>query len=317
MNRAKLYLILLLLSPFLGLSQFGPRKKDLALRIDTLQMKNHLLEGELKWLQVKDSLNSAELKKLHSELKDLKKYALDIHDLMAKLEEEHENISKDNLRLKKQYDDLVKKLEIQQILMRKVIGVDSLELFEKKIASENALPPSPEIEKFKTFASNFLADLNDNSEFGLEKYLNESHTFFYLSKPGFITSVSSIKDLNELTEEIPWRIGYDAFKKTKFALQEGEKPIVNCEMVHLYNKRGIYAGFEQDFNKVSKALVALKEFSPDEEAKLNTQIDAILKEETRVVTYIFSTDGNLGFYFMRSGDTWKLFCLEVDDPCSA
>jgi hypothetical protein len=74
---------------------------------------------------------------------------------------------------------------------------------------------------------------------------------------------------------------------------------------------------EENFNRVSKALDALKEFSPDEVSELHKRIKHIQENEQAVVAYIFSTDGNLGFYFIKQNGVWKLFCLEVDDPCSA
>ena len=88
-------------------------------------------------------------------------------------------------------------------------------------------------------------------------------------------------------------------------------------MADFYNKKGCYGGIEQDFNKVSKALLGLKEFSPDEDTKLDSQIEGIKKSESSVVAFIYSTDGNLGFYFIKVEGIWQLYCLEIEDPCSA
>lgn len=318
MQHAKSILLFVFLMPLITLGQFGPKKKDLKSEIDTLKMSTEFHQFELEYLKMRDSVSSADIKRLANELKDLKQYAIDVNANIEKLRLENEAISKDNLKLKKQYDELLKKVEIHQILIRNVIGGDSLELFEKQIQEENTPKTNIESSKnFALFANEFINTIKRDGEVGLKTYLNSSNTFFYLSKPGFITSVAEIKDVNELTEEIPWRAGFDAFKKSKFSLIEGEKPEINCDMADFYNKRGCYGGIEQEFDKVSKALTALKEFSPDEDIKLNSQIDNIKKSESDVVAFIYSTDGNLGFYFIKSEGTWRLYCLEIEDPCSA
>lgn len=318
MQTAKSILLFVFLMPLITLGQFGPKKKDLKSEIDTLKMGIDFHQFELEYLKMRDSVSSADIKRLTNELKDLKQYAIDVNANIEKLRLENEAISKDNLKLKKQYDELLKKVEIHQILIRNVIGGDSLELFEKQIQEENTPKTNIESSKnFALFANDFISAIKKDGELGLQTYLSSKKTFFYLSKPGFITSVAEIKDVNELTEEIPWRAGFDAFKKSKFSLVEGEKPEINCDMVDFYNKRGCYGGIEQDFDKVSKALIALKEFSPDEDIKLNSQIDEIKKTESDVVAFIYSTDGNLGFYFIKSEGTWQLYCLEIEDPCSA
>ncbi|MFM9944245.1 MAG: hypothetical protein ACKVQB_03350 [Bacteroidia bacterium] len=318
MKPAKSILYLLLFFPIFTIAQFGPKKKDLQLQIDTLKMQMDFNRFELDYFKMRDSVASADLKRLSHEFKDLKKYTLDINTNIEKLRLENEGFEKDNQKLKKLYDDLLKKVEIHQILIRNVIGGDSLELFEKQIQEENN--PKSSIESsanFATFAGEFISTIKKDGEAGLISYLRKSKSFYYLSKPGFITSVAEIKDVSELTEEIPWRAGFDAFKKSKFTLLEGEKPQINCDMADFYNKRGCYGGIEQDFDKVSKALIALKEFSPDEDLKLNSQITEIKISEASVVAFIYSTDGNLGFYFIKIEGTWQLYCLEIEDPCSA
>ena len=318
MQHSKSILLIVFLAPILAFGQFGPKKKDLQSRIDTLGSSIEFQQFEINNLKIRDSITSSELKRLSNELKDLKKYTIDLNDNIERLRLENESLSKDNGKLKKQYEELVKKVEIHQILIRNVIGGDSLELFEKQIQDENS-PKSSEIESsknFAAFANEFIYTIKKEGESGLESYLDNKKSFYYLSKPGFITSVAEIKEVNELTEEIPWRAGFDVFKKSKFTLIEGEKPEINCDMADFYNKRGCYGGIEQDFDKVSKALVALKEFSPDEDHNIDSQIEEAKKTEPDVVAFIFSTDGNLGFYFIKSEGTWKLYCLEIEDPCS-
>jgi hypothetical protein len=319
MKPIKIFLLFSILAPLASNAQFGPKKRDLQLSIDTLQSITDFHNFELEYLKMRDSITGADIKRLGNELKDLKNYMVDLNANIEKLRQENENFSKDNTKLKKQYTELLQKVEIQQILIRNVIGGDSLDQFEKKIQDENIPKPETNVESknFAVFANEFLNKIKTEGELGLIPYLSNNNTFHYLSKPGFITSVAEINNVNELTEEIPWRVGFDAFKKSKFSFVEGEKPEINCDMTDLYNKRGIYGGVEQDFEKVSKALIALKEFSPDEDTKINSQIEAIKKTETEVVTFIYSTDGNLGFYFIKEGTTWKLYCLEIEDPCSA
>ncbi len=318
MQHAKSILLIVFFMPLIAIGQFGPKKKDLQSRIDTLGMTIDFQQFEINNLKIRDSITSSEIKRLSNELKDLKNYTIDLNSNIEKLRLENESFSKDNGKFKKQYEELVKKVEIHQILIRNVIGGDSLELFEKQIQEENA-PKTNAIESsknFAAFANEFIYTIKKNGEAGLEAYLSDKKSFYYLSKPGFITSVSEIKDVNELTEEIPWRAGFDVFKKSKFTLIEGEKPEINCDMTDFYNKKGCYGGIEQDFNKVSKSLSALKEFSPDEDHNINSQIEEAKRTEPSVVAFIFSTDGNLGFYFIKSEGTWKLYCLEIEDPCS-
>ncbi len=319
MKPAKSILLPVLFIPLITLGQFGPKKKVLQSRIDTLGMTIDFQRFELEYLKMRDSVNASDIKRLTNELKDLKQYAIEVNGNIEKLRLENENISKENIKLKKLYDELLKKVEIHQILIRNVIGGDSLDLFEKQIQEENANSSNNTGEhskNFAAFATEFITTIKKEGETGIQAYLNAGKSFYYLSKPGFITSVVEIKDINELTEEIPWRVGLDAFKKSKFTFVEGEKPEINCDMADLYNKRGCYGGIEQDFDKVSKALAALKEFSPDEVNKLDSQIGEIKKSEDLVVAFIYSTDGNLGFYFIKSEGTWQLFCLEIEDPCS-
>ena len=319
MQLIKSILLFTFFIPFLALGQFGPKKKVLQSKIDTLGMTIDNQQFELNYLKMRDSVASADLKRLSNELKDLKQYTIDLNINIEKLRLENENFSKDNSKLKMQYDELLKKVEIHQILIRNVIGGDSLELFEKQI-EEEITPKSTNVESsknFKVFATEFISIIKKEGEAGLAAYLDNDKSFYYLSKPGFITSVAEIKDVNELTEEIPWRAGFEAFKKSKFSFIEGEKPEINCDMADFYNKKGCYGGIEQDFNKVSKALLGLKEFSPDEDTKLDSQIEGIKKSESSVVAFIYSTDGNLGFYFIKVEGIWQLYCLEIEDPCSA
>jgi len=319
MKLSKYILVFIFSFPFFAIGQFGPKKKDLQTKIDSLNIASEFHQLELGYLRMRDSTSASDLKRLSNELKDLKQYTIDLNINIEKLRLENESFSKDNAKFKKQYDELLKKVEIHQILIRNVIGGDSLELFEKQIQEENS-PSTGSIgssKNFAIFANEFISTLKKQGEAGLASYLRNSKTFYYLSKPGFITSVAEIKDVNELTDEIPWRAGFDDFKKTRFSLIEGEKPEINCEMTDYYNKKGCYGGIEQDFNKVSKALLALKEFSPDEDTKLDSQIDEIKLTESSVVAFIYSTDGNLGFYFIKIDDSWQLYCLEIEDPCSA
>lgn len=317
MRAAKYILIFAIFLPVISFSQFGPKKKLLQSRIDTLTLTVDFQQFEISNLKIRDSITTSELKRLSNELKDLKKYTIDLNDNIEKLRLENESFAKDNGKLKKQYDELVKKVEIHQILIRNVIGGDSLELFEKQIQEENS-PQNNTVESLKnfaTFAKDFISNIKKDGGAGLKSYLNNK-SFYYLSKPGFITSVAEIKDVNELTEEIPWRAGFDVFKKSKYSFIEGDKPEINCDMADFYNKRGCYGGIEQDFDKVSKALIALKEFSPDEDHNIDKQISEAKNIEPSVVAFIFCTDGNLGFYFIKSEGTWQLFCLEIEDPCS-
>ncbi len=319
MRIAKFLFIVLVSLPLVSMGQFGPRKKSLKANIDSLSVKNSNQQILLNSLKLRDSTNTSDIKRLGNELKDLKIYTKDLTHKIENLSLELENRTKDHVKLKKQYDELVKKVEIHQILIRNVIGGDSLEEFEKQIELENK-PKTELIESqknFKTFANEFVATLRKEGELGLKAYINPKKSFYYLSKPGFIISVNEIKNINELADEIPWRTGYDAFKKSKFTFIEGEKPEINCDMADFYNKRGIYGGIEQDFDNISKSLIALKEFSPDEDVKINSQINEILQLEKKVVSFIYSTDGNLGFYFIKADGGWQLYCLEIEDPCSA
>ena len=318
MQLSKSVLFLFFFSPIISLAQFGPKKKVLQSRIDTLGMTLEHQRYDIDYLQMRDSLTASEIKRFSNELKDLKQHITDLNNTIDRVKAENEGFAKDNLKLKKQYDELLKKVEIHQILIRNVIGGDSLELFEKQIQEENspktAIPEA--LQNFASFANEFISVIKKEGEAGLKAYLNDERSFFYLSKPGFITSVAEIKDVNELADEIPWRAGLDAFRKSKFTFMEGEKPEINCDMADLYNKKGCYGGIEQDFDKVSKALAALKEFSPDEDIKLEDQIGEIKKSEAAVIAFVYSTDGNLGFYFIKSEGTWQLYCIEIEDPCN-
>lgn len=301
-------------------SQFGPRKKDLQLQIDTLQMLVKSQKTEINNLQFRDSLSFSEIKRLVSEMKDIRQNIVDLNNEIILLKSQNQSNTEENQKLKKQYEQLVKKVEIHQILIRNVIGGDSLELFQKQIEEENAQnnrnPNDEKLLNFKDFATEFISKIKTGGENSLKYYLAEDSVLFYLSKPGFITSVSKITDLNELTEEIPWKIALESFRKSKFSFIEGEKPQINCDMADLYNKRGCYGGLEENFNKISKSLKDLKEFSPEEEIPLLEQIENIIVNEKNVMSFVYSTDGNLGFYFIKHNNTWKLYCLEIEDPCS-
>lgn len=301
-------------------SQFGPRKKDLQLQIDTLQMLVKSQKTEINNLQFRDSLSFSEIKRLVSEMKDIRQNIVDLNNEIILLKSQNQSNTEENQKLKKQYEQLVKKVEIHQILIRNVIGGDSLELFQKQIEEENAqnnrTPNDEKLLNFKDFAIEFISKIKTGGENSLKDYLADDSVLFYLSKPGFITSVSKITDLNELTEEIPWKIALESLRKSKFSFIEGEKPQINCDMADLYNKRGCYGGLEENFNKISKSLKDLKEFSPEEEIPLFEQIENIMVNEKNVMSFIYSTDGNLGFYFIKYNNTWKLYCLEIEDPCS-
>ncbi len=312
MKLSKPVLMLVFFLPFLAQAQFGPKKKDLQLRLDTLEMIVDLQSKELKSQIQRDSVNSAELKRIANEMRDLKKLMIELNGDIRQIKLENERLSLENI-------ELIKKVEKHELLIENVIGGDSTEVEEiaESIDETEQIEKAERVQNFEEFANEFISTIKKTGELGLKNYLSEQKKFYYLSKPGFITSVAEITDVNELTEEIPWRAGFDAFVKSKFSLLEGEKPEINCEMADFYNKRGCYGGIEQNFNKVSKSLIALKEFSPDDESKLNAQIEEIKTTEKSVMTFIFSTDGNLGFYFIKKDNNWQLYCIEVEDPCSA
>ena len=303
-----------------GFSQFGPKKRVLQSRIDTLQMLIEFQKSEINNLRFRDSLSFSEIKRIASEMKDVKQNTLELNDEIIKLKSLNLSLTEENQKLKKLYEQLVKKVEIHQILIRNVIGGDSLEQFERQIEKENAeknkSTTNEHTQNFDAFATEFISKLKTSGESALIEFMTDSGKLYYLSKPGFITAVSKISDINELSEEIPWKIALEAFKKSKFTFIEGEKPQINCDMADLYNKRGCYGGLEENFNKISKSLEDLKEFSPEEEIPLMNDIKDIREIEKSVITYIYSTDGNLGFYFIKQNNTWKLQCLEIEDPCS-
>lgn len=315
-----LFFIIFALSLSKGFSQFGPKKKVLQSRIDTLEMILNFQKSEINNLQFRDSLSFSEIKRISNEMKDIKQNILDLNDELIVLKNLNQSLADENQKLKKQYEQLVKKVEIHQILIRNVIGGDSLELFEKQIEKENTqknkTETSDETKNFNSFAIEFIKNLKSDGEKSLKEYLPESGVVYYLSKPGFITAVNKLSDINELAEEIPWKIALEALRKSKYTFLEGEKPEINCDMADLYNKKGCYGGIEENFNKISKSLEDLKEFSPEEETPLMSEINKIKEYEKSVITYIYSTDGNLGFYFIKQNNTWKLMCLEIEDPCS-
>ena len=148
MQLIKSILLFTFFIPFLALGQFGPKKKVLQSKIDTLGMTIDNQQFELNYLKMRDSVASADLKRLSNELKDLKQYTIDLNTNIEKLRLENENFSKDNSKLKMQYDELLKKVEIHQILIRNVIGGESLELFEKQI-EEELTPKSTNVESSK------------------------------------------------------------------------------------------------------------------------------------------------------------------------
>jgi len=312
MMLSKPLIMLVLLLPTIVQAQFGPKKRDLQLRLDTLELINNLQGIELQNQRQRDSINSAELKRIANEMRDLKKLMIELNGDIRQLKLENERLNIENI-------ELTKRVDKHEMLIKNVIGGDSNEIEEiaESIDETVQIGKAERVQNFEEFAYEFISTIKKTGELGLKNYLREQKTFYYLSKPGFITSVTEISDINELTEEIPWRAALDAFVKSKFSLLEGEKPEVNCEMSNFYNKLGCYGGIEQNFNKVSNSLIALKEFSPEDESKLNSQIDEIKSAEKSVMAFIFSTDGNLGFYFIKKDDSWKLYCLEVEDPCSA
>lgn len=317
MKRLQCFVFIFILTPMVAWAQFGPKKRDLQARIDTLQMDFDSIKTDVGQLKLYDSAFANQMKHLSNELKDLNTLVLDLNKELGTTRSNFKSIIEENTALKQQLELLKKEVEKQQILIKDVIGTDTV------VVDEEAAPINHEITiitpgfNFEQFAKKFLADIKLNGEAALTEYMPQEGLFYYLSKPGFITSVAEIQNINELKEEIPWRVGLDTYRKSRFSFIEGEKPVVNCEMASLYNKQGIYGGLEENFNRVSKALDALKEFSPDEVSELHKRIKHIQENEQAVVAYIFSTDGNLGFYFIKQNGVWKLFCLEVDDPCSA
>lgn len=69
MKLSKPVLMLVFFLPFLAQAQFGPKKKDLQLRLDTLEMIVDLQSKELKSQIQRDSVNSAELKRIANEMR--------------------------------------------------------------------------------------------------------------------------------------------------------------------------------------------------------------------------------------------------------
>ncbi|NUM31715.1 MAG: hypothetical protein HUU47_05260 [Bacteroidetes bacterium] len=313
-------LLIFVFSINLGFSQFGPKKKELKSKIDTLEMLLKVQKSEINNLQFRDSLSFSEIKRLSSEMKDIKQYVIDLNNELIVLKNLNQSVTEENQKLKKLYEQLIKKVEIHQILIRNVIGGDSLEIFEKQIEKEknekNKINTNLKTQNFNNFALEFISKLKKDGEKSLKEYISDSTNLFYLSKPGFITAVVKINDISEFAEEIPWKIALESFKKSNFSFIEGEKPEINCDMADLYNKRGCYGGIEENFNKISKSIEDLKEFSPEEEIPLMNEINEIKELEKTIIAFIYSTDGNLGFYFIKHNETWKLVCLEIEDPCS-
>jgi len=325
MRLTKLVVFAVFSVPILVMAQFGPKKKDLQQKIDSLKTVCDYQNYEIQTLKNKDSIASFEMRKLSGELKDLKQLMMDHNNKLQSIKDENE-------RLKKEYDELVKKVEIHEIIIKNVIGDDTLtaadfnndDAFdESSIIEPGADEPSEELspaesaKNFMEFATDFINTVKSEGEAGLKPYLSEEKYFYYLSKPGFMVSVAKIEDVSELSEEIPWKIALEAFNKSKFSFMEGEKPEINCEMADLYNKRGCYGGIEQNFDKISKSLTALKEFSPDDPLYNDENIGQIRSSEKHVMSFIYSTDGNIGFYFIKKEGEWLLYCVDIEDPCSA
>lgn len=296
-------------------SQFGPKKKVLQSQIDSLEMLVNSHKSEINNMRFRDSLSFSEIKRLAGEMKDIKQNLIELNDEIFKLKNQNQSLIEENQNLKLKYDQLIEKVENQQNLIEEVIGGDSTET-EMTEEEETDNTNNDNLNNFNEFAIDFLKKLKKDGELSLSKFTIDTLGFYYMSKPGFITSVSKITDVNELTEEIPWKIALDMLKKSKYSFLEGEKPIVNCDMANLYNKRGCYGGLEENFSKISKSLTDLKEFSPDEEISLIKDIEEIKEIEKEITVFIYSTDGNLGFYFIKQNNTWKLVCIDVDDPCS-
>lgn len=324
MRLTKLVVIAVLSVPVLAMAQFGPKKKDLQQKIDSLKTVVDYQNYEIQTLKAKDSITGFEMRKLSGELKDLKQLMMDQNNRLQAVVNENE-------RLKKEYEEMVKTVEIHEIIIKNVIGDDTLtaadyndNAFDEASIIEpgdeepgEELSPAEAAKNFVEFANDFINTVKSEGEAGLKPYLSEEKTFYYLSKPGFMVSVAKIDDVGALSEEIPWKIALEAFNKSKFSFMEGEKPEINCEMADLYNKRGCYGGIEQNFDKISKSLIALKEFSPDDPLYNDENIGQIQNSEKHVMSFIYSTDGNIGFYFIKKEGEWLLYCVDIEDPCSA
>jgi len=325
MRLTKLVVFAVFSVPFMVVAQFGPKKKDLQQKIDSLKAVCDFQNYEIQTLKNRDSVTRFEIRKLSGELNDLKQLMMDHNSKL-------QTIKDDNERLKKEYDALVKTVEIHEIIIKNVIGDDTLtaadynnedpfdeaSIIEPGDEEQNEeLSPAEAAKNFVEFANDFISTVKSEGEAGLKPYLSEEKYFYYLSKPGFMVSVAKIEDVSELSEEIPWKIALEAFKKSKFSFMEGEKPEINCEMADLYNKRGVYGGIEQNFDKISRSLTALKEFSPDDPLYNDENIGRIQNSEKHVMSFIYSTDGNIGFYFIKKEGEWLLYCVDIEDPCSA
>lgn len=323
LNPLRRTLLVILLLPAIAHAQFGPKKKDLQQKIDSIKTVLDYHNYHIENLLLRDSVFFQEMKRLTGAQKDLSVLLSELNAKVLKLTEENERINKENKALRAQNQEILKKLEINEILIKEVIGDDSASAGDNPSALEEEEPETerePEVIKdmnFAEFANDFISTVKSEGENGLKPYLSEEKYFYYLSKPAFMVSVSQIRDASELSEDIPWKMALESFKKSRFSFQEGEKPRVNCEMADLYDKLGCYGGLEENFDKISKSLLALKEFSPDDPLTNETGIEGAREIEKQIVSYIFSTDGHVGFYFIKKDGDWLLYCIDIEDPCSA
>lgn len=100
MQHAKSILLIVFFMPLIAIGQFGPKKKDLQSRIDTLGMTIDFQQFEINNLKIRDSITSSEIKRLSNELKDLKNYTIDLNSNIEKLRLENESFRRIMVNLK-------------------------------------------------------------------------------------------------------------------------------------------------------------------------------------------------------------------------
>jgi len=172
------------------------------------------------------------------------------------------------------------------------------------------------VEPFMDFYERFISAFNEKNITELNKCINSEYGLFVLDNPGAFSVAShfnSFSDIMGIDGESD--IGNLKALKVNCKLQEGKPPIYDCEL-DKWNKQGCFLDKNSSLS-ISEYYKIMLEYNLADINSIKTEMALSEKSGPYISHQVYSTKGDIGFYFGIIDNNWCLICINKITPCSA
>ena len=180
----------------------------------------------------------------------------------------------------------------------------------------NAFPKANNVEPFKEFYERFISAFNEKNTQEINKCINSEYGLFVLDNPGAFSVAShynSFSDIMGIDGESD--IGNLKVLKVNCKLQEGKPPVYDCEL-DKWNKQGCFLDKNSNLS-ISEYYKTMLEYNLVDINSIKTEMSLAEKSSPYISYQVYSTKGDVGFYFGIIDNNWCLICINKITPCSA